>query len=122
MGRHPKPFTTWDVATRIATVCLAPEFGSEASAFDRVGQGPALVVRNSVAIVPDVSGEVLDVPVQANTPLKAGDVLFRIDPEVVAIVGKGSEESLPCLDAPRLAGVSGVGRIDEHMIIAHQSA
>ena len=43
-------------------------------------QGPALVVRNSVAIVPDVAGEVIDVPVTANTPLKAGDVLFRIDP------------------------------------------
>ena len=43
-------------------------------------QGPALVVRNSVAIVPDVAGEVIDVPVAANTPLKAGDVLFRIDP------------------------------------------
>ena len=43
-------------------------------------QGPALVVRNSVAIVPDVAGEVIDVPVAANTPLKAGEVLFRIDP------------------------------------------
>jgi RND family efflux transporter MFP subunit len=43
-------------------------------------QGPMLVVRNAVAIVPDVSGEVTDVPVTANTPLKAGDVLFRIDP------------------------------------------
>ncbi len=43
-------------------------------------QGPALVVRNSVAIVPDVAGEVIDVPVSANTPLKAVDVLFRIDP------------------------------------------
>lgn len=43
-------------------------------------QGPALVVRNSVAIVPDVAGEVIDVPVVANAPLKAGDVLFRIDP------------------------------------------
>ena len=40
-------------------------------------QGPVLVVRNSVAIVPDVAGEVLDVPVVANTPLKAGDVLFQ---------------------------------------------
>ena len=38
------------------------------------------MVRNSVAIVPDVAGEVIDVPVAANTPLKAGDVLFRIDP------------------------------------------
>jgi RND family efflux transporter MFP subunit len=43
-------------------------------------QGPALVVRNSVSIVPDVSGEVIDVPVSANVPLKAGDVLFRINP------------------------------------------
>src|SRR6185312_4693127 len=43
-------------------------------------QGPALVVRNSVAIVPNVAGEVTDVPVEANKPLKAGDVLFKIDP------------------------------------------
>jgi RND family efflux transporter MFP subunit len=43
-------------------------------------QGPVVVVRNAVAIVPDVAGEVIDVPVAANTPLKAGEVLFRIDP------------------------------------------
>ncbi|MGZ5120947.1 MAG: HlyD family secretion protein [Burkholderiales bacterium] len=43
-------------------------------------QGDALVVRNSVAIVPSVAGEVIDVPVEANAALKAGDILFRIDP------------------------------------------
>ena len=43
-------------------------------------QGDALVVRNAVSIVPDVAGEVTDVPVIANTPLKSGDVLFKIDP------------------------------------------
>ena len=43
-------------------------------------QGSAVVVRNSVAIVPDVAGEVIGVPVAANVPLKANDVLFRIDP------------------------------------------
>jgi RND family efflux transporter MFP subunit len=43
-------------------------------------QGSVLVVRNSVPIVPDVSGEVLSVPVAANTQLKTGDVLFTIDP------------------------------------------
>ncbi len=42
--------------------------------------GPALVIRPSVAIVADVAGEVIDVPVEPNRPLKAGDVLFRIDP------------------------------------------
>jgi len=43
-------------------------------------QGPALVLRNSVPIVPNVAGEVTDVPVEANKPLKAGDILFKIDP------------------------------------------
>ncbi len=42
-------------------------------------QGDIIVVRNSVAIVPDVSGEVTKVAVTANTPLKKGDVLFTID-------------------------------------------
>ncbi|MBS7542953.1 HlyD family secretion protein [Ancylobacter oerskovii] len=42
--------------------------------------GPVVIGRQSVAIVPDVAGEVIDVPVQPNVPLKAGDVLFRIDP------------------------------------------
>ena len=34
-------------------------------------QGAALVVRNSVQIVPDVAGEVLDVPVEPNKPISA---------------------------------------------------
>jgi RND family efflux transporter MFP subunit len=42
--------------------------------------GTVAVVRNSVQIIPSVAGEVIDVPIQANTPLKEGDVLFRIDP------------------------------------------
>lgn len=42
--------------------------------------GAAAVVRHSVQIVPDVAGEVIDVPVAANVPVKQGDVLFRIDP------------------------------------------
>lgn len=42
--------------------------------------GPLVVGRHSVAITPDVAGEVVDVPVQPNAPLKQGDVLFRIDP------------------------------------------
>lgn len=43
-------------------------------------QGSTIVVRNAVSIVPNVAGEVIDIPVTANTPLKAGDVLFKIDP------------------------------------------
>ena len=32
-------------------------------------------------VLPGVKGRVIEVPVQANTPLKEGDVLFRIDPK-----------------------------------------
>lgn len=42
--------------------------------------GPTAVLRNSVQIIPSVAGEVVEVPVAANTPVKTGDVLFRIDP------------------------------------------
>lgn len=34
-----------------------------------------------VQITPQVRGIVVDVPVEANSPLKAGDVLFRLDPQ-----------------------------------------
>lgn len=43
-------------------------------------EGKALVYRNSVSIVPNVAGEVIDVPATPNMPLKQGDVLFKIDP------------------------------------------
>jgi RND family efflux transporter MFP subunit len=43
-------------------------------------QGATLVIRPSVQIVPNVAGEVIEVPVEPNKPVKANDVLFRIDP------------------------------------------
>ncbi len=61
-------------------------------------QGPALVVRNSVAIVPDVAGEVIDVPVKPNAPLRAGDVLFRIDPVPYEAQVKAIEAQLKLSD------------------------
>ena len=32
-------------------------------------------------VFPSVRGRVIEVPVQANVPLKEGDVLFRVDPK-----------------------------------------
>jgi RND family efflux transporter MFP subunit len=65
-------------------------------------QGPVLVVRKSVAIVPDVAGEVTDVPVEPNKPLKTGDVLFRIDPVPYQAQVSAIEAQLK-LSATRLA-------------------
>lgn len=45
-------------------------------------------------ISPTVGGRVIDVPVTPNTPLKAGDVLFRIDPSRYANAVKAKEAEL----------------------------
>ncbi|MGH8046857.1 MAG: HlyD family secretion protein [Chthoniobacterales bacterium] len=45
-------------------------------------------------IVPGVSGVVAEVPVEPNTKLKAGDVLFRIDPEPFKNAVKAKEAAL----------------------------
>ena len=42
--------------------------------------GPARIMTYSVQIIPNVAGEVIEVPVEPNVPIKEGDVLFKIDP------------------------------------------
>jgi len=49
---------------------------------------------HTTPIVPAVSGVVIEVPVQANTRLKKGDVLFRIDPEPFKNAVKAKEAAL----------------------------
>jgi RND family efflux transporter MFP subunit len=56
--------------------------------------GSAAVLRNSVQIVPSVAGEVTDVPVVANTPVKQGDVLFPIDPTTYEAQAKAIQAQL----------------------------
>ena len=65
-------------------------------------QGSALVVRNAVSIVPSVAGEVIEVPVVANTALKADEILFRIDPTPYQAQVKAIEAQLR-LSSTRLA-------------------
>ncbi|RYD70613.1 MAG: biotin/lipoyl-binding protein, partial [Verrucomicrobiaceae bacterium] len=38
------------------------------------------VVNYYVQIIPQISGRVIEVPVEGNRPVKEGDILFRIDP------------------------------------------
>ena len=42
--------------------------------------GPAVVFQHTVAIVPNVTGEVIEVTVEEDQQVKEGDVLLRIDP------------------------------------------
>jgi multidrug resistance efflux pump len=49
---------------------------------------------NTTPIIPAVSGVVTEVPVQSGTPLKAGDILFRIDPKPFENAVKAKEAAL----------------------------
>lgn len=42
--------------------------------------GSIVVGSRVIEVIPNVSGEIISVPVKANVPIKAGDVLFKIDP------------------------------------------
>jgi RND family efflux transporter MFP subunit len=68
----------WKVSPGIVLVALL--FGLFIPMGWGAPSGAAVVLRNSVSIVPDVAGEVVEVAVEANRPVTAGDVLFRIDP------------------------------------------
>ncbi|HWM23688.1 MAG TPA: efflux RND transporter periplasmic adaptor subunit [Chthoniobacterales bacterium] len=47
-----------------------------------------------IPIVPRVTGQVTEVPIEPNRPIKKGDVLFKIDPEPFAAAAKAAEATL----------------------------
>ncbi|MFQ3457344.1 biotin/lipoyl-binding protein [Bradyrhizobium sp. UFLA01-814] len=42
--------------------------------------GSVIVASRVVEVIPNVSGQIISVPVKTNVPIKTGDVLFKIDP------------------------------------------
>ena len=46
-----------------------------------------------VPIVPRVTGQVTEVPIEPNRPIKKGDVLFKIDPVPFELAVKAAEEA-----------------------------
>src|SRR6516225_392014 len=47
-----------------------------------------------IPIVPRVTGQVTDVPIEPNRPIKKGDVLFKIDPVPFDAAEKAAEATL----------------------------
>src|SRR6185295_9478824 len=47
-----------------------------------------------VPIVPRVTGQVTEVPIEPNRPIKKGDVLFKMDPEPFILAAKAAEAKL----------------------------
>ncbi len=70
-----------------------------------------------VEIVPDVTGTIIEVPIEGNRPVKKGDVLFKIDPrpyqyrvdQIQAALAE-AEQEVPQLEAAWKAAVAATGR------------
>ena len=91
----------WNFVTQIIVVSL-PVFAMTAMILILNVVAPSSsdvrIVNYVVQVVPRVAGRVIDVPVEANRPVKKGDVLFRIDPvpfqqELAALEAKVPELS-----------------------------
>ncbi len=53
-----------------------------------------------IPIVPRVTGQVTEVPIEPNRPIKKGDVLFKIDPVPFEAAAKAAEATLRGLEDP----------------------
>jgi multidrug resistance efflux pump len=79
-------------------------------------------------VLPTVKGRVIEVPVQANTPLKEGDVLFRIDPKPFQYVVDerkaalaDAEQKVDQLKASLDQATAAAGRADSQLQLAQQN-
>lgn len=79
-------------------------------------------------ILPTVKGRVTEVPVQANTPLKEGDVFFRIDPKPFQYVVDqkkaalaDAEQQVDQLKASLDQATAAAGRADAQLQLAQQN-
>jgi multidrug resistance efflux pump len=66
------------------------------------------VIKYVVQVVPQVRGQVIEVPVEGNSPVKKGDVLFRIDPTPFQL-------QVDTLDAQLATAEGTVKQLDEQL-------
>ncbi len=73
------------------------------------------VINYVVPVVPRVTGRVTEVPVEANRPIKKGDVLFKIDPVPFELDVKAAEANLSMLRAKLLTAQANQRTLDEQL-------
>ncbi|GAA0482437.1 multidrug transporter subunit MdtN [Tatumella punctata] len=59
----------------------------------------ATVYADTISVVPQVNGTIIDMPVSDNQRVRKGDLLFRIDPRMYQDLLDGAESRLAALDA-----------------------
>jgi multidrug resistance efflux pump len=75
------PVNKWTLPTAVLGGIFLIGFILLAMNYNHPFTRSARIYFTTTPIIPDVKGRVVEVPVKANEPLGAGDVLFRIDPK-----------------------------------------
>jgi multidrug resistance efflux pump len=73
------------------------------------------VVNYVVPVVPRVTGRVIEVPIEANRPIKKGDVLFKIDPVPFELEVQAAQANLGTLNAKLLTAQANQRTLDEQL-------
>ena len=68
-----------------------------------------------VPVVPRVTGRVIEVPVEPNTPVKKGDVLFKLDPVPFQLEVKAAAANLGALQAKLLSAQANARGLNEQL-------
>ncbi|KAA1177230.1 HlyD family secretion protein [Rhizobium tropici] len=74
------PVTQWTVSTAVLGGIFLIAGLLLLMSYNHPYSGDGRIYFTSAPVIPIVGGQVVEVPVTPNTPLKKGDVLFRIDP------------------------------------------
>jgi multidrug resistance efflux pump len=74
------PVNQWSLSTAVLGGIVGIALLLIAMAYNHPFSSNARIYFSVTPVYAGVRGRVIDVPVQANVPLKAGDVLFRLDP------------------------------------------
>ena len=75
------PVNQWSLSTAVLGGIIGISFTLLVMNYNHPFTANARIYFAVTPILPTVKGRVVEVPVQANAPLKEGDVLFRIDPK-----------------------------------------
>ena len=75
------PVNQWSLSTSVLIGIIGIFLLLLGMSYNHPFTGNARIYYAVTPILPTVKGRVVEVPVESNTPLKEGDVLFRIDPK-----------------------------------------
>jgi multidrug resistance efflux pump len=108
----------WNIITQVITITI-PIVGLTALILILNVVAPSShdirVINYVVPVVPRVTGQVTEVPIEPNRPIKKGDVLFKIDPKPFQLDVAAARANLGTLNAQLLTAEASTRQLSEQL-------